>query len=138
MTTIVHSLLAVSVLLVSGCSLQEVRSKQRVGVEYRYSGGSESNLQRWTVQQGLEFKWQDGVSTGLVYRRRDNDDGESDHDDGVWFDVSYPIWRAERKPPPSDKDQIAQLRRELAAIRQQMKDLRTIPESPVAALSSTN
>jgi hypothetical protein len=50
------------------------------------------------VQEGLEFKWDQGVTTGVTYRRRDVNEGTGDHDDGVWFEFSFPVWKAEEKP----------------------------------------
>ena len=40
----------------SGCALQEVRSKSKVGPEFRHSGSGGTDSERWTVQQGVEFK----------------------------------------------------------------------------------
>ena len=85
-------------LLCSGCVLKEVRSKSKVGPEFRHKGSSRTESERWTVQEGLEFKWNNGVSTGVTYRRRDVNEGSGDHDDGVWFEFSFPVWKA--KPLP--------------------------------------
>jgi hypothetical protein len=81
-----------------GCALQEVRSKTKMGPEYRHRGNDRTDQVRWTVQQGVDFKWDKGVTTGLTYRRRDMDQGNGDNDNGVWFDFSFPIWRAPKKP----------------------------------------
>lgn len=86
----------------AGCSLTEVRGKSKFGVENRYEGSSRSHEQRWLAQQGFDFTWRDKddrkFTTGVTYRRRDVDEGGGDHDDGVWIDFSFPIWKAPRDP----------------------------------------
>ncbi len=84
-------------LLVSGCALREIRSKTKAGPEFRHSGLTNTNSDRWTVEQGLEFKWDNGVNTGLTYRRRDVDDGNGDNENRVMFEVSFPLWKAKSK-----------------------------------------
>lgn len=84
--------------LLSGCALQEVRSKSKVGPEFRHSGSSGTDSERWTVQQGVEFKWDGGINTGVTYRRRDVNDGNGDDDNGVWFEFSFPLWKAPKEP----------------------------------------
>jgi hypothetical protein len=107
-------------LLSSGCLLTEVRSKTKVGPEFRHDGGCRSEEERWTAQQGVEFKWDNGVNTGLTYRRRDVNDGGGDHDDGVWMEVSFPIWMAKKKPDWSSarlaelEERVADLERRLS------------------------
>ncbi len=96
--TLIH--IRVSVLLLAitclnpGCTLRELRSKTKTGIEFRHSGSRRTDRQRFTVQQGLEFRWDNGVSTAVSYRRRDDDDGPGDRDDGVFFDIGIPIWKA--------------------------------------------
>ncbi len=85
-----------------GCSLTEIRGKTKFGVENRYAGSSRTTSQRWLVQQGFNLTWRDEenqkFTTGVSYRRRDTDDGGGDHDDGVWFDFSFPIWKKSQDP----------------------------------------
>ena len=90
----------VVLLLVSGCTLQEIRSKTKFGPEFRHSGSSNTNSDRWAAEQGIEFKWDNGVNTGLSYRRRDVDDGNGDNENLVMVEVSLPLWKAESKQSP--------------------------------------
>ncbi len=84
-----------------GCGLKEIRSKTKFGPEFRHKGSNSTNSVRWTAQQGFDFKWKKGWSTGITYRRRDTDNGNGDNDNGVWLDFSFPIWKAPKK---KDKD----------------------------------
>lgn len=104
-----------------GCGLQEIRSKSKLGPEYRHSGTNGTDLVRWTVQQGVEFKWDKGIDTGITYRRRDVDDGGGSNDNGVWFDVSFPIWRA-KKDRPAAVGKIAELERRVAELEARLRD----------------
>lgn len=103
------------VLMSSGCGIKEIRSKSKFGPEFRHSGTRRTSRDRWTAQQGIEFKWDKGVSTTLTYRRRDVNNGAGDYDNGVWFEVSFPLWKAK---PKEDKNasRIRELERRLAAI----------------------
>ena len=87
----------VVLLLASGCALQEVRSKTKFGPEFRHSGSTNTNNERWTVEQGFDFKWDQGVTTGITYRRRDINDGNGDNENRVMFEFSFPLWKAESK-----------------------------------------
>lgn len=87
----------VVLLLVSGCALQEVRSKTKFGPEFRHSGSNNTNNERWTVEQGFDFKWDRGITTGIAYRRRDINDGNGDNENRVMFEFSFPLWKAESK-----------------------------------------
>ncbi len=92
-----NHLLFVAVLVASvlpGCALKEIRSKSKIGPEFRHRGSNSTSSVRWLVQQGFDFKWDEGVSTGITYRRRDTDGGSGDNDNGVWIDFSFPIWKA--------------------------------------------
>ncbi len=99
----------------SGCGVKEIRSKSKFGPEFRHSGLARTSRTRWTAQQGIEFKWDKGVTTAMTYRRRDTDNGNGDNDNGVWFEVSFPLWKAKTKP---DKNaaRIRDLERRLAAL----------------------
>ena len=103
------------VAMFSGCGVKEIRSKTKFGPEFRHSGLVRTSRTRWTAQQGIEFKWEKGVTTSMTYRRRDTDNGNGNNDNGVWFEVSFPLWKAEPKP---DKNaaRIRELERRLAAL----------------------
>ena len=45
------------------------------------------------MQEGIELKWENGVSTAVSYRRRDDNDGDGNNDNGVWVEVGVPIWK---------------------------------------------
>ena len=81
-------------LFIGGCQLKEIRSKTKFGPEFRHKGSNSTNAIRWTSQQGFDFKWKRGISTGITYRRRDTASGSGDNDNGVWLDFSFPIWKA--------------------------------------------
>ena len=81
--------------LLSGCALHEIRSKTKVGPEFIHSGSDNTNSERWTVEQGLEFRWDKGITTGVTYRRRDVDDGNGNNENRVLLEFSFPLWRAE-------------------------------------------
>jgi hypothetical protein len=102
-------------MLASGCALQEVRSKTAFGPEYRHSGQKNTNEERWTVQQGIELKWDKGITTGIQYRRRDVNDGTGDNENRVMLEFSFPLWKAEPKPSGLAR-RVRELERRLAAI----------------------
>ncbi len=107
--------------LATGCALKEVRSKTKVGPEFRHRGSNRTDSDRWTAQQGIEFKWDKGISTGLTYRRRDTDDGSGDNDNGVWFDVSFPIWKA-KKRQDNTAERMAELERRVAELERRLQE----------------
>ena len=96
-------LCGVSVTLSSGCALKEIRSETKFGPSFRHKGSDRTNSVRWTAQQGLEFKWDKGVDTGISFRRRDTDDGNGDNDNTLYLDFSFPIWKAEKKSKSLNK-----------------------------------
>jgi len=98
-----------------GCALQEIRSKTKVGPEFRHKGSNSTNAERWTAQQGIEFKWDTGISTGLTYRRRDTNHGTGDNDNGVWFEFSFPLWKAANKKSELER-RVETLEERLAAL----------------------
>jgi len=118
-----YSSIMIGVLLLSlaGCTLQEIRSKSKFGPEYRYKGSSRTDSVRWYAQQGVEFKWDKDIVTAVTYRRRDEDNGNGDHDNAVWFELSFPIWQA-KKPPDQTARQIEVLEMRLAQLEAQSKD----------------
>src|SRR3990172_9561455 len=101
--------------LLSGCALEEVRSKNKFGSEWRHSGSRSTAEERYSVEPGFEFKWDKGISTGLSYRRRDIDNGSGDSDNGLFVDVSFPLWK---KPKGQAKtaERIEALERRLAEL----------------------
>ena len=120
-------------ILLSGCALQEIRGKSKFGPEFRTkgAGSSKSHKTRWTARQGVEFKWDKGVSTAITYRRRDDDNGSGDHDNGVWFEVSFPIWKAKKKPT----DQAALIRR-VEQLERHLAELESKPDRLVQSRRS--
>ncbi len=117
------SSIMIGVLLLSlgGCTLQEIRSKSKFGPEYRHKGSNRTDSVRWYAQQGVEFKWDKGINTSLTYRRRDEDNGSGDRDNSVWFELSFPIWRAVNPPDPMAK-KITELEMRLAQLEAESKD----------------
>ena len=101
--------------MASGCALKEIRSKTKFGPEFRHKGSSRTDEVRWTVQQGYEFKWEEDISTGITYRRRDDDKGNGGNDNGVWLDFSFPIWKASTEPDKTGR-RILELERRLAQL----------------------
>ena len=120
----------ISTVLLSGCTLQEVRGKSKGGAEWRHSGSRNENDERYSFEQGFEFKWDNGWSTGISGRRRDVNDGTGDNDTGVWLDVSYPLWKAPKKAS-AEQRRIAELEKRLALLEGRGE------ESPVLASQSS-
>ncbi len=118
-----YSSIVIGVLLLSmgGCTLQEIRSKSKFGPEYRHRGSNRTDSVRWYAQQGVEFKWDKGINTAITYRRRDQDNGNGDHDNGVWFELSFPIWHA-KKPPDQMARKIEELEMRLAQLEAESKE----------------
>ena len=106
---------AVALCGLTGCALQGIKSKSKFGPEFRHCGDTSTESVRWTAQQGFEFEWDRGISTTLTYRRRDTDDGAGNHDDGVWFEFGFPIWKAKKRP-----DELA---RRLEALEERLAEL---------------
>ena len=84
-------------MLMCGCALQEIRSKTKAGPEFIHAGSSNTNSERWTIEQGIEFKWDRSITTGLTYRRRDVNDGNGNNENRVLVEFSFPLWRKESK-----------------------------------------
>jgi len=95
-TILLKGLLLIS-MLIGGCGVKEIRGKTKFGPEFRHKGSDSTDSVRWTVQQGFDFKLKKGWSTGITYRRRDTARGSGNNDNGVWFDFSFPIWKAPKK-----------------------------------------
>ena len=130
-----HLLVLSSLLIVvvaDGCALREIRSKTKAGVEYRRKNVDKTEHERYLVQESVQFKWDNGVDTSMIYRRRDLSDNESgDHDDGIWFEVSVPIWKAKSKPDltAARVEDLEQRIRELEARLAQTQNANVIPAS---------
>lgn len=112
----------------SGCALQEVRSKSTFGPEFRSRGRGSARTAdtKWTAQQGFEFKWDKGITTGLTYRERNVDHGTADREDGVWFDFSFPVWKAKPKPD-AKSDRVEALERRIAQMEAERKECAVSP-----------
>ncbi len=116
-TTCFVSIGLLAALLFSGCSwqLREIKGKTKFGPEFRDKSGRTSEV-RWTaIDQGLEFKWDNGWSTGVSYRRRDTDEGSGGNDNRVLFELSYPLWRAPDRVDATEQ-RVKELERRLAIL----------------------
>lgn len=105
-----------AILPAAGCALKEVRGKSAFGPEFRHSGNNGTEEVRYDARQGVEFRWDKGITTGLTYRRRDVDEGSGDNENLFLFEVGYPIWLA---PKTEDKlaQRVSELERQLAELR---------------------
>ena len=101
----------------SGCALQEVRGKTAFGPEFLHSGTNSTNEVRYDARQGLELRWNNGVTTGVTYRRRDVDEGSGNNDNLVLFEFGYPIWKASKSEDklPERVEELEKRLRELEA-----------------------
>ncbi|MBN2446692.1 MAG: hypothetical protein JXO22_08200 [Phycisphaerae bacterium] len=116
MRVVLISGLASLLILSAGCAtVQEVRGKFKAGPEFQHAGNSSEDSVRYKFQPGVEVKWSNGVTTGVSYRRRDIDEGNGNKDQTVYFDLSFPIWKAK---PKEDRltARIEQLEKALEAI----------------------
>lgn len=105
---------------VPGCALQQITSKTKFGPEFRDK--ATKNEVRWTsIQQGFDFTWENGLKTGITYRRRDTDAGNGGNDNGIWFDFSFPIWKAKKTDTTTERLQY--LERRLAALERANPEL---------------
>ncbi len=86
----------VLVVVLSGCTwqLREVKSKTKFGPEIRNRGNRTSEIRWTTIEEGIEFKWDNGWTTGLSYRRRDIDNGGGGDDNRFLVEFSFPLWEA--------------------------------------------
>ncbi|GJM23687.1 MAG: hypothetical protein DHS20C16_01020 [Phycisphaerae bacterium] len=120
-----------------GCGLREIRTKTKFGVEARHTNDDKSHVERYLVQEALQFKWDHGIDTSLIYRRRDVSNSESgDSDDGVWFEIGLPIWKAPKKPDKVKarmaalERRVAELEQSLGSTKQSDPPVQPIPETP--------
>src|SRR5262245_3626804 len=93
-----------AILLTCACTLQEIRNKNSGGPEWRTKGAGDdkSHSVLWYVSEGLDFEWDNGVTTGVNFRRRDEDGGSGQIDNGLFFEVSFPLWKKPKPAPKSD------------------------------------
>ena len=85
----------------------------------RFVGSADFGLdERYSVEEGLEFRWDKGWTTGLTYRRRDIYEGAGDNDNGLGFDFSFPLWKAPKKPDATAQ-RVEELEKRLAAVEGQ-------------------
>ena len=117
--------------LLPGCALVEIRSKSKTGPEFRHRGSDRTDSIRWYAQQGFEFVWRDElnnkITTGITYRRRDIDNGNSDNDNGVFLDFSFPLWKAESSADRTAR-KIELLERRIAALEADQSE--SLAQSP--------
>jgi len=99
--------------------LKEVRSKSKMGPEFRHSGTHNTNKERWAAGTGVEFSFNNGVKTGVTYRRRDDNEGDGNNDNGVWWDMSFPLWKAKDRKMETLQDRIIRLEEEVYSLRTQ-------------------
>ena len=96
-------LCGILVVQTAGCALEEIRSKTSMGPQFRHRESDDTDAVRWSVKQGFDFKWNNDVTTGISYVRRDTDDGNGNHDNGLLLSISFPIWKDEPKPKATKK-----------------------------------
>lgn len=120
----------------SGCALQEVRSKTRFGPEFQHMGSNSTNSVRYSEEQGLDFKWGNNWTTGVSYRRRDTDDGTGNNDNGVWFDFSFPVWKAAKKDASAER--VTELERRITQLEARLSEthIEQVAEEPKAISQS--
>lgn len=116
-TTYLAGLGLLAALLSSGCSwqLQEIKGKTKFGPEFRDKSGRTSEVRWTTIDQGFEFKWDNGWSTGFSYRRRDTDEGNGGNDNRILFELSYPLWRTPARVDATER-RVEELERRLAIL----------------------
>ena len=115
--------------LAGGCSVTEIRSTWKGGPEFRHKGSDRTDSVRWSAQTGLKAHHEDKkgheYTTAVTYRRRDVDDGAGDNDNGVWFEYSFPLWKAPKK---HERDIVA-LQRRVARLEQLLADKSSFDET---------
>jgi hypothetical protein len=83
--------LIITTILLSSCSsLTEIRHKNSIGQEFR------ENSDRYSLQEGIEFSFENGIKTGVSYRHRFTDNDEDTAENGVWLELSYPLWKKKK------------------------------------------
>lgn len=108
------ALLVLLMLTCNGCksvSITEVRGRTAFGPEFRNFGTNTHDI-RYYVRQGVEAKLSNDWTTGVMYQRRDIDEGSGDNENLVLFEIGYPIWKKPKEPEKAAL-QIQDLEREL-------------------------
>ena len=98
-----QDLCGILILQMAGCALKEIRSKTSMGPQFRHRESDDTDAVRWSVKQGFDFKWDNDVDTGISYTRRDTDDGNGNHDNGLLLSISFPLWKEKAKPKATKK-----------------------------------
>lgn len=130
-----HSMKQISLLILvgfimtcHGCALKRVKSSTKFGPSFRHKGSNRTDSIRWTEQQSYSFKWEEGVTTGIQYRRRDADNGNGNNDNGVFLDFSYPIWKKKsRNKSQNTFDRMKKLELRLANLEERSKSIMRTP-----------
>ncbi len=120
-------------LFTDGCSsLTQVNSKQKYGVEWRHKGEGDTDDERYGVQQGLEFKFANGLSTTLSYRRRDVAAGAGEGENAFFLNVGFPLWKKKAESKKAEKQantwasadtRIRSLERRIEELETRLKEL---------------
>jgi hypothetical protein len=121
--------------LSGGCQVDEVRSTNEFAVEWRHKGETNTNYERYMVKPGVELQWSNDVKTGVSYRRRDDDHGPGDNDNGMFFDFTIPLWRRPKERDPNEL-RIIELERRLAALEARAGEPAS-PSEPSGAQADT-
>jgi hypothetical protein len=98
-----------------GCksvNVTEVRGRTAFGPEFRNFGTNTHDI-RYYVRQGVELKLSNDWTAGVMYQRRDLDDGAGDNENLVLFEVSYPLGKKKQPTKTAQEMQIEQLEKEL-------------------------
>ncbi len=117
--SIVLAIVACTTTAFLGCTkLKEIRSESKFGPSYKHKGTNRTDSVSWTVQHGIEFKFKEGIKTGITYRRRDTDNGNGNNANSVFVDFSFPLWKAPKKPDP--------LKKKLKKLEKRVNELETL------------
>ena len=110
-----------ALVLSTGCALTGIKGKTKFGPSFRHKGSKRTDSVRWTAQQGFDFKWDNGITTGISFRRRDTDNGNGDNANAIFFNVSYPLWKAKKKPDRLKK-RVKKLEKRLAEMEARLEE----------------
>ena len=124
--------------LAAGCEslgVTEIRGKTAFGPEFRNFGNNTSDV-RYTEIHGFEAKLTNNWTAGVLYQRRDVDDGSGDNENLVLFEIGYPIWNNPKDGGKSAEEmQIEQLEKELRKLDSELAAAgRGLPDSNAEAL----
>lgn len=117
---------------VVGCQstqVTEVRGRTAFGPEFRNFGTNTHDI-RYYVRQGVDLKWSNDWTTGVMYQRRDLDNGNGDNENLVLFEVGYPLWKGGKKQEKTaQRFQIDDLENALQGLRSELATAERIDES---------